>query len=242
MGRELVKAVLTHQECRLIGAIVRPGDPYIGEDAGSLIDMKECDVILSDDKTSAIKRCNVVIDFTSPNNSLETLERAVTLNTPILIGTTGFTEAEISQIESAAKRIPVLYSPNTSVGVNIFWHAAEMIATKCDSSYSISIDESHHVHKMDSPSGTAKRLQEIVASASQRGKLEVPVKATREGEIIGKHTVTFASSGDTISLTHDAKDRGIFARGAVEAALWLAKQKPGYYGMNDYLGFSNNNS
>jgi 4-hydroxy-tetrahydrodipicolinate reductase len=181
---------------------------------------------------------DVVIDFTAPDASVLHAKLAARIGKAIVIGTTGLSDGQMTTLQEAARSIPIVYSPNTSVGVNLFWHTAQALAATCGDAYTVTIDETHHVHKKDAPSGTAKRLHSVVAEASGRKATDITVTSQREGEVIGDHAITFESDGDTITIAHHAKSRAIFAEGAVRAAMWVVGKPVGLYGMGDVLGLS----
>jgi 4-hydroxy-tetrahydrodipicolinate reductase len=196
---------------------------------------------------------DVVIDFSRSEATFDLIKQALKTKTPMLIGTTGFEARQLTRIKRAAETIPILLAPNTSIGVNstlaLLESAAKMLGKKAD----IEIVEAHHKHKLDAPSGTAIRMGETIADAIGqkfskrqvtqsrfdnriRKKGEIGLSSIRAGEIIGEHKVMFVLDNEEIVIEHKAHNRQCFAEGAVEAAIWLAKQKPGYYSMQDFLG------
>ncbi|MFH1691465.1 MAG: 4-hydroxy-tetrahydrodipicolinate reductase [Candidatus Omnitrophota bacterium] len=177
----------------------------------------------------AIKSVDVLIDFSCIEATLEHLAYAVKFKKAIVIGTTGFSEAQKKKIVLAAKKIPVIFSPNMSIGVNLLFSLVQQAANVLSKEYKASIVEAHHVHKKDAPSGTAKYLAQII---KEECKHKPGVKSIREGEIIGDHDVIFDSPWDTIKLSHSAKTRDIFAKGALEAAKFIVTRKKGLYGMD----------
>ena len=181
-----------------------------------------------------IQKCNVVIEFTLPEGTLENLKKCVEYKVPMVIGTTGFTEEGIAQIHKAAREIPIVFSSNMSIGVNILFKVTKIVAERLGVVQDIRIYEEHHIHKKDSPSGTAKTLGEIVQKASGFDVRYDPTPL-REGEIIGNHAVTFETPFDTLTLKHHAKDRAMFALGALAAAKFLIGESPGLYSMQDVL-------
>jgi len=189
-------------------------------------------VVVSDDLNN-LKQAQVLIEFTSPDATMLHLKKCVELKKAIVIGTTGLSDIQKEEIKKAAKKIPVVFSPNMSVGVNLLLKLVRVAASKLSSEYKVSITEAHHVHKKDAPSGTAKQLAEVIEK--ERGEKVSDIKSLREGEIVGDHEVLFESSVDTIRLSHSAKTRDIFAKGALVAAKWVAKKKSGLYSMQDIL-------
>jgi 4-hydroxy-tetrahydrodipicolinate reductase len=206
-----------------------------------------------DDFAAALPRCQVVVDF-SHHSTLEfILARCVEKQKPLVIGTTGHTDVQIATIQHASQQIPIVHAPNFSVGVNtLFWltrRAAEILGD----SFDLEVIEMHHRLKKDAPSGTAKRLAEILAQVRQlsynedvrhgrqgnvgeRTAKEIGVHALRGGDVVGDHTVIFAAQGERVELTHKASSRDTFAQGSLRAALWLPNQPAGLYDMQDVLG------
>jgi 4-hydroxy-tetrahydrodipicolinate reductase len=188
---------------------------------------------IGDDAQAAIGGCDCLIEFTSPEATMEHLALCEKLKKAVVIGTTGLSDADRARITEASKHIPVVFSPNMSIGVNLLFKLLEDASRVLDTSYKVHIKEAHHIHKKDAPSGTAKELAKIIKQS--KGAVDIPIESIREGEIVGDHTVTFESPLDTITLIHSAKTRDIFAEGAVEAAKFAAKKKAGLYTMKDVL-------
>ena len=203
----------------------------------------------------ALAKCDVAIDFSHHAFTSTLLAEAVANNKPLVIGTTGHTELERQEIVDAAASIPIVFASNYSVGVNaLFWltrKAAQILGGSCD----IEVMEMHHRHKIDAPSGTARTLAEILSGAIDRNyedsvvfgreglvgprpAKEIGMHSLRGGNVVGDHTVIFASDGERLELTHKASSRMTFASGAVRAALWLQGREPGLYTMEDVLGLS----
>ncbi|MBI4124506.1 MAG: 4-hydroxy-tetrahydrodipicolinate reductase [Deltaproteobacteria bacterium] len=176
----------------------------------------------------------IIIDFTQPEATQNHLRLAQKNKKPMVIGTTGLNEAEQQSVREAARHIPIVWSPNMSVGVNLLFKLTELAAQILDKNYTIKITETHHVHKKDSPSGTAKTLGAIVEKI--RGQ-KPPIDSIREGEVVGEHAVVFGSGREHLALMHRALDRSVFAEGALKAAQWIVGKKPGLYTMADVLGF-----
>jgi 4-hydroxy-tetrahydrodipicolinate reductase len=186
------------------------------------------------DAEASIKPCDCLIEFTTPKATMEHLALCENLKKAVVIGTTGLTEKESDKIKEASKNIPVLFSPNMSVGVNLLFKLIEEAAKVLGQEYSINILEAHHAQKKDTPSGTAKELARIIKSV--RADVEAPIDSVREGEIVGEHTVTFESDVDLLEITHSAKTRDIFAKGALKAAKFITGKKSGLFTMKDVLG------
>jgi 4-hydroxy-tetrahydrodipicolinate reductase len=183
---------------------------------------------------AALKGSDVLIEFTTPDASMAHLKSCQQYGVNMVIGTTGFTKAQITQIKKASSRIAIVFSSNMSVGVNLVFGLIRQAAQITGQNYAITLSETHHVHKKDAPSGTAKTMAEL---AEQYARTMVKdIASIREGEVIGDHTITFESPVDLISIHHHAKTRDIFAEGSLVAAKFLAKKKKGLYNMQDVLG------
>ncbi|MDG0993733.1 MAG: 4-hydroxy-tetrahydrodipicolinate reductase [Akkermansiaceae bacterium] len=206
-----------------------------------------------DDLTAAFKNVDVTIDFTVHHFTSEVLENALMTNTPLVIGTTGHTDDERAAIVSASEKLPVVYAPNFSVGVNTLFYLTRKAAQILDNDhFDIEVTEMHHRHKIDAPSGTARRLLDILNEETQtsydnnvthgrvgnigaRPNQEIGMHTLRGGDVVGDHTVMFATDGERFELTHKASSRMTFASGAVRAAVWLQTQPAGLYDMQDVL-------
>lgn len=193
-----------------------------------------------------MRECDCVIDFTTPDHTLENVEAAVKANTLLVIGTTGLGEAAQGRIKDAARSIPIIFSANMSVGVNLLMALVEQAASKLGDGWDIEIFESHHKNKVDSPSGTALALGRAAASARGAGNFvtdrngkrhegDIGYAVSRGGDVVGEHMVTFYGMGERLELGHKATDRSLFARGALTAARWLKNKPAGLYSMRDVL-------
>lgn len=191
-------------------------------------------VDVSDNLGDVISKCDVVVDFSSADATAGLLQTAKTAGKALIIGTTGHDEKQKTLIKEASKKIPLLLSPNMSVGVNLLLKLSELAAKTTGKDYKVSIVEKHHIHKKDAPSGTASRLAELIASSGDIRE-NIPIESIREGEAVGEHTISFASKGDRIELSHCAFTREIFARGALRAAKWIVDKPAGLYDMQDVL-------
>lgn len=241
MGNALINAVVEHPGCTLSAVSVRPG-----KDAASL--QLPPGTLLTDQPEALFAASDAVIDFTAPAASLTHARLAAQHKKILVLGTTGFTDAEKQTLKAAAAHTPIVWSSNMSLGVNTLLALVEKATAVLGNDYEIAITETHHVHKKDSPSGTALMLGEAVATA--RGKTLAELRALheagkkggigitskREGEVVGVHTVTFTGAGESVALTHEASSRDIYATGAVKAALWAKSKKPGLYSLKDVLG------
>jgi len=195
---------------------------------------------------------DAIVDFSSPAATARVLELAAAHRKPVVIGTTGHEAAEKKKLLALAARVPCVWTGNFSIGVNLLFALTRQAARVLDANYDAEVIEMHHRFKKDAPSGTAARLLEIIleerklgASALRHGRAglpgertsrEVGVHSLRGGDVVGEHTVMFAALGERLELTHKASDRGIFARGALRAAQWLAGRPAGVYDMQDVLG------
>lgn len=197
-------------------------------DVVALIDVVKADGIVP----TLAKKVDALIDFSTPEGALARLGECVKLKVPAVICVTGFSDAQRGEIAAAAKKIPVVFSSNMSVGVNLLFKLVPEIARTLGTEYDIDIVETHHRFKKDAPSGTAKTLAERIEKVAGR---KPGVHSVRSGDVVGEHRVIFGTLGDSIEITHRASSRDIFARGALEAARWAAKAKPGLYSMLDVV-------
>lgn len=250
MGRALVQAAQGREGVRLVSATARAGSELLGTDAGLVAGIPAIGVPAAAELEQEL---DVVVDFTGPESTLANVQWCRRNGKRIVIGTTGFSPEQRARIEEAAGEVPVVLAPNMSVGVNLCIRLVELAARTVGASSDIEIIEAHHRHKADAPSGTALRLGEAVAGALDRNLDEVAVyerhghtgtrpreaigfATVRAGDIVGEHTVLFASEGERIEITHKATSRLNFANGALRAAEWLSDRKPGLYEMQDVLG------
>jgi 4-hydroxy-tetrahydrodipicolinate reductase len=181
----------------------------------------------------SISQCDCLIEFSTPLATLEHLPFLLKHHTPCVIGTTGLNKDDVSKIQEVAEKVAVVFSPNMSIGVNLLFSLVEA-AARVLGNYNISLEEAHHIHKKDAPSGTAKKIAEILNTQGFSIKIE-DILARRENEIVGDHKVVFSSDMDTIELFHSAKTRDIFAQGALLAAQWVVNKSSGLYSMRDVL-------
>ncbi|MTI44654.1 dihydrodipicolinate reductase [Roseibium hamelinense] len=253
MGKALVRAVHEQDGAELCAAIERPEAPEVGLDAGRLAGLGDLNVPITDDPLSAFARADGVLDFTAPQASLWFAELAAQARIVHVIGTTGWTANQEGPLHVAARHARIIKSGNMSLGVNLLAYLARQTARALGDDFDIEIVEMHHRHKVDAPSGTALLLGEAAAEGreidlaqrsvrsrdgitGERNSGDIGFATLRGGSVIGEHLVIFAGNGERIELTHRAEDRQLFARGAVRAALWGYKMKPGYYSMADVLG------
>ncbi|CAB9540230.1 4-hydroxy-tetrahydrodipicolinate reductase (EC [Bathymodiolus brooksi thiotrophic gill symbiont] len=205
-----------------------------------------------DDLNSVLNQFDILIDFTRPEATLDYLAICMPANKAIVIGTTGFDDAGLATIDNAAKKIPVVFAPNMSVGVNLSFKLLDMAARVIGHDADIEIVEAHHRHKVDAPSGTALKMGEVVANAlgrdlskcavygregieKPRDKETIGFSTIRGGDVVGEHTVSFFMDGERVEITHKASSRMTFANGSVRAANWLEGKSAGLYSMKDVL-------
>lgn len=178
---------------------------------------------------------DVLIDFTSPAGVVEHLDYCLQHNIAMVIGVTGFSEDQFKIIEQSATQIPIVFSANMSIGVNICYKLLAQAAKLFDSSWNVKISDVHHQHKKDSPSGTAKHMARVIAAERDVDVSSIEITSERRDEVVGEHTVTFVSATETVTINHTANTRDIFAIGAVNAARWVYGKNPGFYSMNDVI-------
>ena len=251
MGRMLIETVLGTSDARLAAALEQRGNAAVGKDAGELVG-NACCVCISDDPQAALASCDVLIDFTRPDGTLTHLAACRARGVKLVIGTTGFDDAQKRAIADGARDIAIAMAPNFSVGVNVAFRLIEVAAQALNEGYDVEIAEVHHRHKVDAPSGTALRMGEIVASALKRdlkktavyGREGVTGERKREtigfatvrgGDVVGDHTVMFLGTGERIEITHRSASRATYAQGALRAARFLMDRKNGFYDMQDVL-------
>lgn len=251
MGQAIVNEIYNDSNLQLFGAIDLDSCQRIGKDVGELMGIFT-NVVISSDLNSIIKDCDILIDFTRPEASLKYLLLCVDNNISYVLGTTGFSDLEKHKIVEASKKIPICFSPNMSIGINLLISLVEQATKTLHHDYDVEIIEAHHRHKVDAPSGTALRLGESVAKVSgrtlkdngtfhregnmvERRSDEIGFSTIRGGDIIGDHTVLFAGDGERVELTHKASNRSTFSKGAIRAAKFLSKQSSGLFDMFDVL-------
>ncbi len=254
MGQALIRAIDAIDGVVLSGAVERPGIEKLGSDAGELAGIGKLDVAITDDPLPVFADADGVLDFTSPAATITFAGYAAQARIVHVIGTTGCTPEDDAAIAAAARHATIVKSGNMSLGVNLLSVLTEQAARAlAPEAFDIEVLEMHHKHKVDAPSGTALLLGESAATGrnvrladksvrvrdGQTGAREdatIGFATLRGGSVVGEHSVIFAGTGERFTLTHQAEDRGIFARGAVTAALWGRGRKPGLYSMRDVLG------
>jgi 4-hydroxy-tetrahydrodipicolinate reductase len=252
MGRTLLEAVAQADDLRLHAALERSDSPFVGRDAGESIGSPN-GVCITGDADAALAGCDALIDFTRPEGTLVHLDSCLRHGVRMVIGTTGFSDAQKLRIAQAARRIAIVMAPNMSIGVNLVFRLLESAAKVLADGYDIEIIEAHHRHKVDAPSGTALRMGEVIANAlgrdlkshavygregvtGERKKTTIGFATVRGGDIVGDHTALFAGIGERIEISHKASSRATFALGALRAARFLADRKSGLFDMQDVLG------
>jgi 4-hydroxy-tetrahydrodipicolinate reductase len=182
-----------------------------------------------------LAKTNVLIDFSLPVGTLSYLSQCVEHKIPMVIATTGFTPEQKEQIKQAAQKIPILMSPNMSIGVNLIFTILEKVVGLLDPSTLVTITDIHHKHKLDSPSGTALKIMDVISHAAPQLTNKITCNSTRVGEVMGEHNILFTLDNETIELSHKALSRDIFAKGAIKAARWLQNKPVGFYSMHDVI-------
>lgn len=253
MGRMLARAVLETPGTYLSGATVRPGHAWAGRDLGEAMGGAPIGVTVEDDPLEVFARSQAVLDFTTPEATVEHSVLAAQARLAHVIGTTGLERPDLEKLAAAARHAVIVRSGNMSVGVNLLTVMTRRVAAVLGPEYDIEIVEMHHRHKVDAPSGTALMLGEAAAAgrgvnladASERGRDGVTgaraegaigFASLRGGDVVGEHEVVFAGPGERVVIGHVATDRMLFARGAVRAAVWGQDRSPGQYTMIDVLG------
>ena len=253
MGNAILR-IMTERGHKLHAAFDIEGSPLINKNCRELVNTELADCVVSAINFDSLQGVDGVIDFSGPAASMKLIKMLSQLKKPLVIGTTGFSGNDIAEIRSFSELIPVIQSPNMSLGVNLLFKLTEIASMALTADYDVEIFEAHHRFKKDAPSGTAKRLLEIVKEnkaglsdaadingregiTGERTGNEIGMHAMRGGNIIGEHTVFYTGLDDRIELTHRAASRDVFARGAVSAMEYLNNKAPGFYTMYDVLGF-----
>jgi 4-hydroxy-tetrahydrodipicolinate reductase len=230
MGRALVRLISESDNLKLLHSVDSSNNPCLCEDVGIIAGISRPLGIKLSDKLD--DKVDVVIDFSTAEGTMSILESCLKHKSALLVGTTGLSQEQMEEIRKAGKEIACLISPNMSIGANLLFNIAPEIARILGESYDIEIIETHHREKKDAPSGTAQRLAEGIGSKTGR---KIPVHSLRIGDVVGDHSVIFSTLGERIELTHRVHHRDIFARGALQVAMFLGKAKAGFYTMQDVL-------
>ena len=255
MGLCLIKAAALAKNAELAVAVSRPESLAIGRDAGELAGISVVGIKVVGDLASVVDQFDVLIDFTRPDASMDFIKICREDGKKLVIGTTGYSDAQKALITEAAKDVAIVMAPNMSVGVNLSLKLLALTAKVMGEYTDIEVIEAHHRHKVDAPSGTALRMGEVIADAlgrnlkdcaiygregntGERDRKTIGFSTIRAGDIVGEHTVMFADDGERVEITHKATSRMTFANGAVRAAVWLADKDSGLFDMQDVLGLS----
>ena len=253
MGRELLRVIAATPGCVISGGTEQPGAATLGQDLGILAGLDPLGIAVTADADAVIAGADAILDFTSPKATAVFAGHAAKHGTVHVIGTTGFDASSLASVTDAAQRTAIIKAGNMSLGVNLLAALTRRVAAALGEDYDIEIVEMHHRMKVDAPSGTALMLGQAAAEGRQinladrsvrvrdghtgaRSAGDIGFATLRGGSVVGDHTVIFAGDGERIELTHLAADRGIFARGAVRAAVWGKSRAPGLYSMADVLG------
>ncbi|PCK08753.1 MAG: 4-hydroxy-tetrahydrodipicolinate reductase [Alteromonadaceae bacterium] len=254
MGKILVEAAELNAGAVLSAAIALPESTLIGGDIGEASGVGRLGITLVGNLQEIVNDFDILIDFSTPESTLANIEICRAAGKAIVIGTTGFDAEQQVEFDRAVKGMPVCFASNYSTGVNLCFKLLALAAEALGEDSDIEIVETHHRHKVDSPSGTALSMGQVVADTLGRDLNEVAVygregqdgprkkdtigfATVRGGDVVGEHTVSFLAEGERVEITHKASSRMSFARGAVRAAIWLASQPDGLYDMQDVLGF-----
>ena len=255
MGRAVIIEALKTPGVTVAGGFERPGAPEIGKDIGVLAGLDSIGLAVEASANALVSRASAMIDFTAPAASVENVRAAADAGLAHIIGTTGFSDAQEAAIAEAAQKTAIVKSGNMSLGVNLLTALVEDAARHLDDNFDIEISEAHHRRKVDAPSGTAlmlgaaaargrgvdfasKSVGQDTGRAGERKPGDIGFAVMRGGGIVGDHDVSFAADGEVLTLSHRAIDRGLFAKGAVTAAIWAADKAPGLYTMRDVLGLT----
>lgn len=253
MGQALVRTIAATQGCALAGGVEAKGSPAVGRDLGEVAGIGGVQLKIGDDPAPLFAAADAVLDFTAPAASVANAALAAQGKTVHVIGTTGLSPDQVKKLEAAARHTAIVFSPNYSVGVFMLNELTERLAGILGTDWDIEILEMHHNKKVDAPSGTALGLGEAASrgrkvdlgKVAQRGRDgitgarkagDIGFASLRGGNVVGDHTVIFATENERVELTHRAAGREIYARGAVRAALWARGKPPGLYTMRDVLG------
>lgn len=250
MGRMLIDAVLESDDMTLAAALVRPGSPHVGEDAGAFAG-HNTGVSITDD-LKALQDADCLIDFTLPEAMPAHLQACLDHGTRYIVGTTGLSDEQKQSIQRAGQEIAIVFAPNMSMGVNVTLRLIEVAARLLAHGFDAEVFEAHHRHKVDAPSGTAIAMGEAVANAwgqdlddiadwSRHGHTgprktgNIGFSVVRGGDIVGDHTVYFCGPGERIEITHRSSNRATYAQGSLQAARYLARKEFGVFDMQDVL-------
>ena len=252
MGEALLRAAPTFPQLIVTGAIASADSLALGRDAGRLAGTGTANLLITSDLPAALAQADVALDFSNAAATRGNLQACRAARKPLLLGATGFGAELDAELEATAREVALLVAPNTSVGAAVLGEITREVAQALPPAFDIDVLELHHRLKQDAPSGTALALARIAAEARglplpgggtspaappgprpEEGR--IGLASLRAGDIVGEHTVLFCGAGEELVLTHRVRERGVFARGALAAALWLSSQPPGRYGMSDFI-------
>jgi len=245
MGKALVRAAPSFSALKIVAAVASASSAALGRDVGEVAGIAPLGISVTDALARALEGADVALDFSSASATARNLEACRKAKKPLLIGTSGIASELEASLSAAAREIPLLIAANTSIAVTLLIELVRAGARTLPPGFDIDIVESHHRTKPDAPSGTALALARAAREARRAppqarplpgGEGGIGIASVRAGDLVGEHSVLFTGNGEQLVLTHRASDRAIFARGALEAALWLAMQPPGRYAMRDVLG------
>jgi 4-hydroxy-tetrahydrodipicolinate reductase len=253
MGKMNTITVDKSDQLYISSAVESEDSPYIGMDVGEVCGIGRKDVDIVSDVNFALERSDVIIDFTTPESSMKALHKNKNHRKAFVIGTTGFTDEQLSEMEGLSRSFPIVYSPNYSIGVNVLFKLVKEASSMLNVGlgYDLEIIEAHHRYKKDAPSGTAKKLLDIASENTGRSKEEavygrkgftgerdikqIGMNVIRAGDIVGEHTVLYSTTGERIEITHKAHSRGCFSNGAIKAAIFVFGKDKGFYSMLDLI-------
>jgi 4-hydroxy-tetrahydrodipicolinate reductase len=253
MGSRIVACLAEAPDLRLVAALESPAHASLGRDAGEAAGAGRTGVVLTADAKAALTGDRILVEFSTPEATLEHLRLVAAVGARAVIGTTGFSPAQRDEIKALAARAAILVAPNMSVGVTLALRVLALMAKALGDDYDVEVTEIHHRWKKDAPSGTALAMAEAVAEAlgrdlpgvavhgrhglpGERTRKEIGIFSLRSGDVVGEHTVSFGTPGERLELTHRAHSRDTFARGALRAVRFVAARPPGFYSMLDVLG------
>lgn len=253
MGRMLLAEIAASEGSTLAGGCAKPGSGYVNQDIGELAGVGRLGISVGDNAERLIRDSDVVIEFTTPAATAIHAAQAAELGKAMVIGTTGLSAEEDEAVRQAARRVPIVWAPNMSLGINLLLGLVEDVARRLGPDWDAEIMEMHHRGKVNAPSGTALALGRAVAAGrevafeevQQRGRDgitgprrtgDIGFVALRGGDAVGDHHVTFAGASERLELVHRATSRSIYAKGAVRAARWVVGRSPGVYGLKEVLG------
>ncbi len=253
MGSRITALSKEYPELKLTGVFEKKGHSAMGKDIGLLVGIGETGIKLSDSLEDIIDNADVIIDFTTPSSTKENVRLSAGKGKSMVIGTTGLSKDDMKEIETPLKSMPCVMASNMSTGVNLLLRILHDVAKVLGDEYDIEIIEAHHRLKKDAPSGTALKIAQVLADATNRSldevavytrrgligertRKEIGIQTIRAGDIVGEHTVIFGGLGERIEIAHKVSSRDTFARGALRAALWISGKPAGLYDMQDVLG------